>query len=171
MKVQGNLHPWLMSLFEIIPGWFGHPKTGSSKLNSYHKVFLPQSGLQQVCYGATVVIQKSGPSKGELGCSVDRFLLFCMSPRYLERAPAVQKSREPCLSIMAAVMGFPFSEAVLSVQQSGSVSLSHCVWGVGCCAAPAGGTSEPVLLFQVRRVRGTAQGSILAFSKYPQEHS
>lgn len=94
-----------------------------------------------------------------------------MSPRYLERAPAVQKSREPCLSIMAAVMGFPFSEAVLSVQQSGSVSLSHCVWGVGCCAAPAGGSSEPVLLFQVRRVRGTAQGSILAFSKYPQEHS
>jgi len=39
MKVQGNLSPWLVPLFAISIGWFGHPTIGSS--NSYHKVFLP----------------------------------------------------------------------------------------------------------------------------------
>lgn len=137
MKVQGNLSPWLMSVFEISPGWFGHPKTDSSKQNSYHKMFLPQTGLQQVCYAATVIFQKSGPSKGELGCSVDSFLVLCMSPGYLERAPAAERSRGPCLSIMAAAMSFPFYRAVLSLQQAGSVSIPRCVRGAECCITPA----------------------------------
>lgn len=72
---------------------------------------------------------------------------------------------------MAAVLSFLFYKAVLNLQQSDSVNIHHWILNVKCCITPVWGSWKSVLLFQVRRVRGTAQNSVLGLAWYPLEHS
>lgn len=125
MKAQGNLSPWLMSLFEISSGWFGHPKTGSSTQNSYHKVWALAGMLWGYCYH----LEKQ---------SLQGFLVLCVSPRCLGQAPAVETSREPRLPIMAGVFPLLWGCVEPAAVRQGEHPSPCLGCGMPCCSCTEG---------------------------------
>lgn len=68
-------------------------------------------------------------------------------------------------------MCFPFCEAVLSLQQSGRVSIPHRGWAVECCAAPALRDLSACLLVPGAKSEGDSPGLSSGAQRVPPGHS